>query len=170
MSWFKKIFGLQSSSQGSSSLDKQESKVYYTCNISTKEKNETDNNEKESENVTVSELEERDDAIQLTQDSSCYSWSGVSQGFDIRGEKRELSDDKEKPWWESFKSQSTQKSTQESSQMKLFSSQSSLQASRSQVVASSLQDDDKSDKEEKNEDEKISFYLKLGKYKEFKFM
>ena len=67
MSWFKKIFGLQSSSQGSSSLDKQESKVYYTCNISTKEKNETDNNEKESENVTVSELEECDDGTQSTQ-------------------------------------------------------------------------------------------------------
>ena len=170
MSWFKKIFGLQSSSQGSSSLDKQESKVYYTCNISTKEKNEADNNGKESENVTVSELEECDDTTQSTQDSTCYSWSGVRQGFDIRGEKRELSDDEQDPWWESFKSQSTQKSTQESSQMKLFSSQSSLQASSSQVGASSLQDDDKSDKEEKNEDEKISFYLKLGKYKKFKFM
>ena len=79
-------------------------------------------------------------------------------------------DDEEEPWWESFKSQSTQKSTQESSQMKLFSSQSSFQASRSQVGASSLQDDDKSEKEEKNEHEKISFYLKLGKYKKFKFM
>ena len=60
--------------------------MYYTCNISTKEKNETDNNEKESENVTVSEFEECKDAIQSIQDSSCYSWSGVSQGFDIRGE------------------------------------------------------------------------------------
>ena len=44
--------------------------------------------------------------------------------------------------------------------MKLFSSQSSFQASSSQVGASSLQDDNK----------KISFYLKLGKYKKFKFM
>ena len=170
MSWFKKIFGSQISSQGSSQSSSQESKVYYTCNISTKEKNEADNNGKESENVTVSELEECDDTTQSTQDSTCYSWSGVRQGFDIRGEKRELSDDEQDPWWESFKSQSTQKSTQESSQMKLFSSQSSLQASSSQVGASSLQDDDKSDKEEKNEDEKISFYLKLGKYKKFKFM
>ena len=144
--------------------------MYYTCNILTKEKNEADNNGKESENVTVSELEECDDATQSTQDSTCYSWSGVSQVFDIRGEKRELSDDEEEPWWESFKSPSTQKSTQESSQMKLFSSQSSLQASSSQLRASSLQDDDKTDKEEKNEDEKISFYLKLGKYKKFKFM
>ena len=41
--------------------------MYYTCNVSTKEKNETDNNEKESENVAVSELEECDDGTQSTQ-------------------------------------------------------------------------------------------------------
>ena len=41
--------------------------MYYTCNISTKEKNETDNNEKESENVIVSELEDCDDRTQSTQ-------------------------------------------------------------------------------------------------------
>ena len=47
MSWFKKIFGSQSFSQGSSQSSSQEPKVYYTCNISTtKKKNETDNNEK----------------------------------------------------------------------------------------------------------------------------
>ena len=149
MSWFKKIFGSQSSSQGSSQSSSQEPKVYYACNISTKEKNETDNNEKKSENVTVSKFEECDDVTQSGQDSSCYNWSGVSQGFGIRGEKRELSDNEEEPWWESFKSQSTQKSTQESSQMKLFSSQSSSQASSSQERASSSQDDDKSNEEEK---------------------
>ena len=66
MSWFKKIFGSQSSSQGSSQSSSQEL-LYYTCNISTKEKYETDNNEKESENVTVSELEECDDGTQSTQ-------------------------------------------------------------------------------------------------------
>ena len=66
MSWFKKIFGSQSSSQGSSQSSSQEL-LHYTCNISTKEKNETDNNEKESENVTVSELEECDDGTQSTQ-------------------------------------------------------------------------------------------------------
>ena len=55
--------------------------------------------------------------------------------------------------------------------MKLFSSQSSSQASSSQVGASYLQDDNKSDAEEaKNDDEKIRFYLKLGKNKKFKFM
>ena len=66
MSWFKKIFGSQSSSQGSSQSSSQEL-LYYTCNISTKEKNETDNNGKESGNVTVSELEECDDGTQSTQ-------------------------------------------------------------------------------------------------------
>ena len=54
--------------------------------------------------------------------------------------------------------------------MKLFSSQCSSQASDSQAGASYLQDDNKRDKEEKNDDEKISFYLKLEKSKKFKFM
>ena len=57
MSWFKKIFGSQSSSQ--------EPKVYYSCNISTKQ-NENDNNQKESEkkseNITCSKFEECHDA------------------------------------------------------------------------------------------------------------
>ena len=158
MSWFKKIFGSQSSSQSSSQISLQEPQVYYTCNVSTKQNNETDNNEKESENATFSEFEECDNATQSHQDSSCYSWSSVSQPFEIRVEKRELSDDEEEPWWESFKSQLTQKLsfksqltqklTQESSQMKLFSSQRCSQASDSQVGASYLQYDNKSDEEE----------------------
>ena len=57
MSWFKKIFGSQSSSQ--------EPKVYYSCNILTKQ-NENDNSqkesEKESENITCSKFEECNDA------------------------------------------------------------------------------------------------------------
>ena len=163
MSWFKKILGSQSSSQ--------EPKVYYSRNKLTKQ-NENDykqkESEKESENKIYSEFEECDDATQSTQGSSCYSWSSVSQQINIRGAKRELSDDKEEPWWESFKSQSTQKSTQESIQMKLFSSQCSSQASDSQVVASYSQGD-KSNEEEKYDDEKIRFYLKLGKSKKSKF-
>ena len=62
--------------------------------------------------MAISETQEWDETTQSTQDS-CYSWSGVSQEIDIKGEKRELSDDEEEPWWRSFKSQSTQKSTQE---------------------------------------------------------
>ena len=170
MSWFKKIFGSQygfnsqSSSQGSSQGSSQEPKVHYV-----KDKTETDGNEIEIENLTVNEIQEFDDATQSTQDS-CFSWSGVSEEIDIKVEKRELSDDEEEPWWESFKPQSTQKSAQESSQLKVFSSSqpSSLQ---SKAEASSSQDDNKSDnEEEKDEDEKISFYSKLGKLKKYKDM
>ena len=53
--------------------------------------------------------------------------------------------------------------------MKLFSSQSSWEASDSQTEA--IQDENKNDEnEEKDENEQISFHLKLGKNKKFKFM
>ena len=161
MSWFKKIFGSQYefSSQSSS----QEPKVRYV-----KEKSETDGNNTEIENLSIEENHECNETTQSTQDS-CYSWGGASQGIDIKGEKRALSDEEDKPWWESFKSQSTQKSTQESSQLKLFSS-SQPSGSQPKAEDSSLQDDNKSDnKEEKDKAEKISFYLKLKKYKKFKY-
>ena len=167
MSWFKQIIGLQydfnsqSSSQDSSQGSSQEPKVHYT-----KQKNETDGNDTEIENLTISEIEECDETTQSTQDS-CYSWSGVSQEIDIKGEKRELSDDEEEPWWESFKSQSTQKSTQ-STQLQEFKSS---QQGEAKAEASSSPTDNKSDDEnEGKEDEKVSFYLKLGKYKKFKYM
>ena len=34
------------------------------------------------------EFEECDETTQSTQDSSCYSWSGVSESFDTKGEKQ----------------------------------------------------------------------------------
>ena len=61
MSWFKKIFGLQhgfisqGSSQDSSEGSSQEPKVHYT-----KQKNETDDNEKEIKNLTIRKTEECD--------------------------------------------------------------------------------------------------------------
>ena len=70
-----------------------------------------------------------------------YSWSGVSQEIDIKGEKRELSEDEEEPSWESFKSQSIQKSTQDT-QLHEFKS------SQAKAEASALQDDNKSDDED----------------------
>ena len=97
MSWFKKIFSSQygfnsqSSSQGSSQGSWQEPEVHYV-----KEKTQTDGNDTEIESLTTSETEECDDTTQSTQDS-CYSWSGVSQEIDIKGEKRELSEDEEEP-------------------------------------------------------------------------
>ena len=147
MSWFKKILGSQydlnsqSSSQGSSQGSSQEPKVYYV-----KQKIETDGNDTEIENLTISETQECDETTQSTQDS-CYSWSGISQEIDINNEKRELSDDEEEPLWESFKSQSTQKSPQETKLQEFKNSQP-------KAKASSLQSDDE---EEKNEDEKIRF-------------
>ena len=85
----KKLFSLQYgfnsqiSSQGSVQSSSQEPKVYDT-----KQKNETDNNEKEDENSTISEFEECDKATQSTQDSSCYSWNNISQ-FLFEAEKKQ---------------------------------------------------------------------------------
>ena len=169
MSWLKKIFGSQydfnsqSSSQDSSQGSSQEPKVHYT-----KQKNETDGNDTEIENLTISEIEECDETTQSTQDS-CYSWSGVSQEIDIKGEERELSHDEEEPWWEFVKSQSSQKSSQGTQKQQFYSLQSSSQTN-SQGQASSSQDNKSDDEEDKNDDEKISFYLKVGKYKKFKFV
>ena len=112
MSWFKKIFGSQ---YGFSSS--QEPKVSYV-----KEKTETDGDE--TENLTISEIQKCDDTTQSTQDSCC-SWSIISQDIDVKGKKRELlnDDNEEEPWWESFKSQSTPKSTQDTQLQEFKSSQ-----------------------------------------------
>ena len=169
MSWFNKIFGSQydfnsqSSSQDSSQGLSQEPKVHYT-----KQKNETDGDDTEIENLTIREIEEFDETTQSTPDSR-YSWSSVSQKIDIKDEKRELSDNEEKPWWESFKSQASQKSSQGTQKQQFYSLQSSLQTNlRGQ--ASSSKDNKSDDEEDENDDEKISFYLKVGKYKKFKFV
>ena len=58
----------------------------------------------------------------------------------------------EEPWWESFKSQpSTQESTQ---------------ASNFELTQQSQSNQGKDENDDKN-DEKVSFYLKIGKYKKF---
>ena len=160
MSWFKKIFSSQSSSQSFSQTLSQEPKVQFT-----KQKSQTEEPEKQSTDITVSEFQECNETTQSTQDS-CYSWSGVSQSIDIKDKKREWSSDEEEeePWWESFKSQSTKKSTQEPQSFQLLQPSSSQKTEASQ----SQQEDDNDDQE--NETENISFYLKLGKHKKFKFM
>ena len=122
MSWFKKLFSSQSSQSSSQQKlveddDSNEPKVYYSTHISTK----ADVPKKENEDITESQLEECDENTQSTQDS-CYSWRGVSQSIDIKGEKREWSDEEEEePWWESFKSQSQSKSSEKSTQETSFS-------------------------------------------------
>ena len=82
MSWFKKIFSSQSSWQSSSQSSSQEPKIYCT-----KQESQTKEPDKESANITFGEFEECDETTQSTQDSSCYSWSGASQSFDIQGKK-----------------------------------------------------------------------------------
>ena len=109
--------------------------------------------------------------VESTQDhsqSSCCSWSGVSQAIDIKGEKRSWDEsEKEEKWWAAFQSQpSTQAST-------------SSQGASSQKIEEKNDGDDDDDYDQtqtqtqiqtQDETEKISFYLKLGKYKKFKFM
>ena len=48
-------------------------------------------------------------ATQSSQESCWSSWSGLSQPFASKSEKRYLSDDEKEQWWESFCSQSTKK-------------------------------------------------------------
>ena len=87
-------------------------------------------------------------------------WSGLSQTFTSKGEKRDLSDDEEEAeeqWWESFCSQSTKKD--KSSQP--LSSSSQQKETQPEISSSdSLPQDDT----------KVSFYLKVGKYNKFKYM
>ena len=79
MSWLKKLFSWQSSSQSSLQSASQEPKVYYSM-----QKSETKEPKKESE------FEQCDETTQSTPDS-CYSWSSVSQSIDVKDEKREWS-------------------------------------------------------------------------------
>ena len=107
--------------------------------------------------------------VESTQDdsqSSCCSWSGVSQAIDIEGEKRSWDKSKkEEKWWAAFQSQpSTQVST-------------SCQGASSQKIEEENdgnEDDDydqmQTQTQTQDETEKTSFYLKLGKCKKFKFM
>ena len=97
MNWFKKIISPHTTQSST-----EEKIVKFT-----KQKNETE----EKTTATVNEFQNCNEQTQSTQDStqesSCYSWSGVSQSLDIRGEKCGWTDDEteEEPWWESFKSQ-----------------------------------------------------------------
>ena len=122
--------------------------------------------------MTTSEFKDCN-KVKSTQDDSqslCYSWSGMSQPIDIKGEKRswdESEEEEEEKWWAVFQSQpSTQALT-------------SSQGASSQKIEEKNDDDDDDDydqmqtqtqTETQDETEKISFCLKLGKYKKFKFM
>ena len=155
MSWLKKI-----SQTSQSSLSSQEPKVCYS------------KKEEEEEEMTTSEFKDCNEVkVESTQDdsqSSCYSWSGVSQAINIKGENRswDESEEEEEKWWAAFQLEpSTQAST-------------SSQGTSSQKIEEKNDDDDDDDDYDQtqtqtqiqDETEKISFYLKLGKYKKFEFM
>ena len=82
--------------------------------------------------------------------------------------KRGWSDDEEtkKPWWESFKSQSsTQKSSQKSETLQLSQATSSESSQQENT-----QSENPNEEGENKDYENISFYIKVGKYKQFKYM
>ena len=159
MSWFKKIFSSQSPQTST-----EETIVKFT-----KQKNETE----EKATTTVNEFQDCNEETQSTQgstqESSCYSSSGVSQSLDIRGEKCGWTDDETEvePWWGSFKSQlSTQTSSQDSSQKFEYFK---LTSNNLQTESESEDKATNNQSENPNEDdkEKISFYLKVGKSKKW---
>ena len=82
MSWFIKIFSSQNTQSST-----EETIIKFA-----KQKNET-----EEKTTTVNELqdcnEETQSAQDSTQESSCYSWSSVSQSLDICEEMRSWTDD-----------------------------------------------------------------------------
>ena len=173
MSSLKKLFSSQSSSQQKlteESNEPNEPKVYYSTQISTK----TEVPRKEDEDLTESQFEQYDETMQSMQDS-CYSWSGVSQSFDIKGEKREWSDEGDKePWWESFKSQSSKKSThlnhnQVKNQLRKRHFSHHNQVGHNKRRLTILNKKMMTINNITNL-KKISCYLKLGKYKKFKYM
>ena len=153
MCLFKKILGSHSSQSSQNSESFQESKVYFS-----KQK------EEEEEKMSTSEFKDcnKDESTQDNSQSLCYSWSGVSQA-----EKRswDESEEEEEKGWAAFQSQpSTQAPT-------------SSQGTSSQKIKEKNDDDDDDDYDQtqtqtqtQDETEKISFYLKLGKYKKFKCM
>ena len=157
MSWLKKIFGSQPS---------QETKVYYEKDTQTaKNHDESKITESHFDETQIEDNQISNEATRSSQESWWSSWSGLSQPFTSKGEKRDLSDyESEEQSSESFCSDSTKKD--KSSQPESGSSQKEDKPECS--TSQSKEDDNKNDDDEG--DAKVSFYLKVGKYKKFKYM
>ena len=155
MSWFKKIFTSQSS---------QETKVYYQKDTQTdqqKEEEKKSETEAKFEELQVDDSQVSDEATKLSQKSWWSGWSRLSQPFTSKYEKRDCSSDEEEEdqWWKLFCSESNKK-------VELWQGESS---SSSQTK----EDKNKNEEDNKNEDKdqgKVSFYIKVGKNKRFKYM
>ena len=84
MSWLKKIFGSQSS---------QETKVYYEKDTQTAKNNdESKITESHFDETQIEDNQISNEATRSSQESWWSSWSGLSQPFTSKGEKRDLSD------------------------------------------------------------------------------
>ena len=125
-------------------------------------------NEEKMENLQIDDSQI--DRSQSSQESWWSSWSGLSQKFSDspKGEKcnwAEFSSDEEKDkWCSSFKSKSSQKSSQESScfsKKEKKDEEEEKQQTMENVEGATGGEDD--------EDVKVEFSLKVGKYKKFKF-
>ena len=153
MIWLKKMSGSQPS---------QETKVYY------EKDDKKDEESKNFEELKIDNTQESDEATQSSQESWWSSWSGSSQRFDSKGKKREFSidDEEEDQCWKSFCTQSTQKvklSQPESS------SSSKHKEDEPESSSSSQQKEDENKNADKEDDAKVSFYVKVGKHKKFKY-
>ena len=166
MSWFKKFFSSQPSTSRTPT-------VKY---IKVTDERDEDDNKKEEEQTTKTGQSTQE--IDQTQESSCYSWSGASSLFSSQTKKRKWeNNDKDEPWWESFKSEPSTQKTEEpwSQSFKSHSSQDSMQESTASSFEMTQQyqtqsNEEKDDNDDDEDKEKISFYLKLGKNKRFKYM
>ena len=84
MSWLKKVFGSQSS---------QETKVYYEKDTQTaKNHDESKITESHFDETQIEDNQISNEATRSSQESWWSSWSGLSQPFTSKGEKRDLSD------------------------------------------------------------------------------
>ena len=162
MSWLKTIFRSQSS---------QERKVYYekdtqtTKNDENKTKITESNLEQEQEQIDDTQLNNID--TQPSQDSQWSSWSGLSLPLSSqKGEKKDLSDDEEEQWWEPFCNESTKKDES----WECASSSSQQKEDEPQRSSSSQPKEDDTEVDDEEDDAKVSFYLKVDKYKKFKYM
>ena len=152
MSWFKKVFSSQSSSQGSSVTYKKETKTDQT-------------DMKQDEKITErkfkmdDERQETEESSQSSQNIWWSSWSVLSTQFS--SQKREHSDDENEEWWSWFCSTPIKKEEKNNTEpMDIPLTQTAID-----------RDNNKKNKKEDNDNEegKAKFFVWVGKHKRFKY-
>ena len=152
MSWFKKVFSLQSS---------QETKV--VCQKTEDEESDETEDKQEGEDEKIRESEFKIDETQSSQNSQSswwISWSGLSSQYS--SQKRELShdedDEDDKKWWQSFCSSPHKKEPME------IITQTAVDKDNNKK-----DDNKKDDHDEDNDEGKVDFFVRVGKNKRFKY-